>query len=148
MNKYPAWWDSTITVYNKFTDPTTYAIRWYKTVVEGAFWKNTGNKITINDVVLETNDIICRIRKDSRFLPKGEWVNVPNDHMGDYFTLAKEDIIVRGAITDDIDEYTTGHHSNDLLNKYKELGECLIIQQVADNTGTGRGQEHYYVRGV
>lgn len=148
MNNYPEWWNSTITVYNRFIDPTTYVVRWFKTFINGAFWKSTGNKVTINDVVIDTDNIICRIRKDDRFLPKGEWIAQPNDHMSDYFTLAKGDIIIRGEVLDDIDEYTTGHHSNDVLNKYKEFGECLVIQQVSNNTGDGLGQEHYYVRGV
>lgn len=148
MNKYPKWWDTTITIFNKFEDPTTYVIRWYKTKVEGVFWKNAGDKVNINGTVLETNNIICRIRKDNRYLPKGEWINKPNDEMANFFTLGKEDIIVRGDIPDIIDEYTTGIHSNDLLNKYKKLGECLVIERVSDNTGEGRGQEHYYVKGV
>lgn len=148
MNKYPTWWNTTITIFNKFEDPATYVIRWYKTTVQGVFWKNAGNKVNINGTVLETNDIICRIRKDDRYMDKGTWINIPNDQMENYFTLGKEDIIVKGDVPDIIDEYITGKHSNDLLNKYKQIGECLIIQQVSDNTGGGRGQEHYYVKGV
>ena len=67
-NIYPSWWNITLTVYNKFTDPTTDVISWYKHIIHGAFWKYTGNKVVIDESVLESNDIICRIRKDPQFL--------------------------------------------------------------------------------
>ena len=71
-NIYPEWWETTITVYNKFTDPQTKVVRWYKTVITGAFWKDVHEKVKIGQTVLETNSIICRIRKDDRFLEKQE----------------------------------------------------------------------------
>ena len=92
---YPAWWETTVTIYNKFQDPITKVVSWYRTVVDGTFWKYIGDKVTVGQTVLETNNIICRIRKDDKFLPKYEWVNVPNDKMKDYFTLGKGDIIIK-----------------------------------------------------
>ena len=67
--------------------------------------------------------------------------------MDDYFTLAPGDIIVKGIITDNIDEYTKGQRSSDLINKYKDLRGCIQIEDVALNVGVGRNNEHYYVRG-
>lgn len=148
MNNYPVWWDTTLTVYNKFEDPQTHIITWFRTVVENAFWKYVGDKVNIGKVVLETNDTICRIRKDSRFLPRHEWINKPNDQMGNYFTLGVNDIIVKGEVDDVIDEYTSGSRSTDLEKKYKGLQGCIKIQEVAVNTGPGRCNEHYYVKGV
>lgn len=101
---YPEWWDTTVTIYNKFQDPITRQYTWYRTVVEGTFWKDVGDKITVGQTVLETNTIICRIRKDDRFLPKHEWINVPNDKMGDYFTIGKGDIIIKGEVDDIVNE--------------------------------------------
>lgn len=148
MNNYPSWWNTTITIYNKYEDPITNLITWYSHTVEGAFWKYVGNKVVIDKVVLETKDIICRIRKDDNFLEKHEWIALPNDEMSKYFTLGQEDIIVKGQVDDVIDEYTSGKRSSDLKKKYKSLQGCMEIQQWADNTGGGRGNEHYYVKGI
>ena len=145
---YPEWWDTTVTIYNKFTDPLTQVVTWYRTVVDGVFWKYVGDKVTVGQTVLETNNIICRIRKDDRFLPKHEWVKKPNDKMSDYFTLSKGDIIIVGNVKDTVDEYQSGKRSNDLLKKYKDAQGCMSIERIAINVGAGRCNEHYYVKGV
>jgi hypothetical protein len=145
---YPVWWETTLTIYNKYEDPITNLITWYRTVVEGAFWKYVGDKITINDVVLETDNTICRIRKDARFLPRHEWIALPNDVMSDYFTLGKGDIIVKDEVDDDINEYQSGKRSTDLLSKYKNLQGCITVEEIAIDTGAGRCNEHYRVKGI
>lgn len=145
---YPAWWDTTITIYNKFIDPLTQVVTWYRHVVNGCFWKYIGNKVQVGSVTLSTNNTICRIPKQETFLEKHEWINVPNDQMDQYFTLAPQDIIVKGAVNDTIDEYTKGSRATDLLKKYKALQGCIEIQEYTNNTGAGRAQEHYLVNGV
>lgn len=147
-NHYPKWWDTTITVYNRYEDPLTQLITWYHTTLGNCFWKDVGNKISINDVVLESNGIICRIPKNDNFLEKYEWMDVPNDEMSEYFTLGQGDIIVRGVVTDNIDEYQSGYRSSDFLKKYKALQGCMQIEKVGNNTGVGRGLEHYFVQGI
>lgn len=146
--QYPVWWDTTVTVFNQYKDPTTKIVVWYKTVINGTFWKYVGEKVKIGNTVLETNTIICRIRKDDRFLEKYEWVKKPNDEMANYFTLAKGDIIVKGEVDDVIDEYTSGKRSTDLISKYKELQGCMSIEETAINIGAGRCNEHYLVKGI
>lgn len=148
MNNYPVWWDTQLTIYNKFIDPQTQIVTWYRTVVDNAFWKYVGDKITINDTVIETDNTIARIRKDDRFLPRHEWINKPNDEMSNYFTLGKEDIIVKGEVDDVINEYQSGKRSSDLVGKYKELQGCMTIQEIAINVGAGRCNEHYFVKGI
>ena len=147
MNHYPSWWNETITVYNKYTDPVTNLITWYRHVVTGAFWKNIGNKVTIDKTVIETDTIICRMRKDDTFLPKYEWIALPNDTMSDYYTLGRGDILVRGEVDDEVQEYTNGHKSTDLVHKYKDLQGCMTIDEVTINIEGGRGNEHYLARG-
>lgn len=147
-NVYPMWWDTTITIYNKYEDPQTHVVRWFKNVIEGAFWKYTGDKVVVGNVTLETKNTICRIRKDDRFLEKHLWINQPNDKMGNYFTLNVGDIIVKGSISDEIDEYTAGSRSNDLEKRYRNLQGCIRIEEVGINTGPGRCCEHYFVKGV
>lgn len=148
MNNYPSWWNTTVTIYNKYTDQQTQLVRWYRHVVDGTFWKYSGNKVVVGNTVLETKDIICRIRKDKNFREKHEWILIPNDEMENYFTLSQGDIIVKGKVDDVIDEYSSGHRSSDLKKKYKSLQGCLEIQEWANNTGGGRGNEHYFVKGI
>lgn len=148
MNNYPSWWDTTVTIYNRFEDPQTQLVTWHKHEVTGCFWKYSGNKVVIDTTVLDTNIIICRIRKDDSFLEKHEWSALPNDEMSNYFTLGQGDIIVKGSVDDTINEYQSGKRSTDLLKKYKALQGCMEIEEFSNNTGGGRGNEHYYVRGV
>ena len=147
MNNYPSWWNSTITVYNKNVDSVTNLVKWYRTVLSGCFYKNVGNKVKIGNNVLESDDIICRIPIQANYLAPKPWKDLSNIDRDDYFTLQGGDIVVFGEVEDEIDEYTAGKRANDLLKKYVSTG-CLTITQVADNTGGGRGQEHYYVKGV
>ena len=154
MNNYASWWNTTVTIYNRYEDPQTQVVVWHRHVIPGCFWKYSGEKVTIsagnasNTVTLDTNTIICRIRVNKKFLEKYEWVKVPNDKMSDYFTLGVGDIIVKGEIEDEINEYTSGKRSTDLKKKYKTLQGCMEIQEFSINTGGNRGNEHYYVRGI
>lgn len=147
-NYYPIWWDTTLTVFNKHVDSQTQVITWYKTVVENCFWKNAGIKVNINNVVIETDDTLCRIPKDDRFLEYDKWIEQPNDSKANYFTLRPGDIIVKGEVDDTINEYRNGQRSTDLLTKYKELQGCMTIKEVGINVGPGRCNEHYYVKGI
>lgn len=147
MNIYPSWWNITVTIYNKYQDPITDLITWYKHTVGGCFWKYTGNKVTINETVLETNDIICRIRKDDAFLENYVWINIPADQKPEFFTLNKGDIIIKGEVEDEIDEYSAGVHSSDIIKKYKNLQGCMVVSEFTINTDGGRCNEHYYVKG-
>lgn len=144
-NLYPSWWNITVTIYNKYTDPTTDLITWYKHKVDGVFWKYTGNKVVINESIIESNDIICRIRKDDKFLENYQWIET--EDKSEYFTLSKGDIIVRGDVDDEVDEYISGQHSSDLIRKYKNLQGCLVVSEITINTDGGRCNEHYYVKG-
>lgn len=147
-NIYPPWWETTITLYNRYEDPQTHVVRWFRHVINGTFWKYTGNKVVVNKVTLETDDTTCRIRKDDKFLERHLWLSKPNDEMGNYFTLGVGDIIVKGEVSDIIDEYTSGLRSNDLEKKYKNLQGCIRVKEVAINTGSSRCSEHYFVKGV
>lgn len=147
-SNYPIWWDTTVTIYNRYENSQTQLVSWYRHVVHNCFWKYVGDKINVNNVVLETNNIICRIPKNDSFREKYQWVEIPNDLITNYFTLGQGDIIVRGEVDDIIDEYTAQHRSNDLISKYKKLQGCMTIDQIAINTGVGRNNEHYFVKGI
>lgn len=145
---FPVWWETTITIYNKFVDSQTNVVSWFRTVVTDCFWQLTGTKATVGQVVLDSKTIVCRIPKDDRFLDKAEWIKLPNDEMDNYFTLGQGDIIVKGECDFVIDEYTKGHRSTDLLSKYREYEACMEINECSNNTGKGRTPiEHYLARG-
>ena len=148
MNNYAPWWDTTVTIYNRYIDPITNIVSWFKTTVANCFWKYTGDKVTVGETILETNNIICRIPKNDKFMESYLWVQLPNDEMANYFTLGQGDIIVRGEVADNIDEYRAGYRSSDFIAKYKTLQGCMEVEEVAINVGAGRGNEHYYVKGV
>ena len=148
MSSYPAWWDSTLTIYNKYENKLTNQITWYRTVLTDCFWKYTGNKVTVNDVVLETNNIIARIPEQETFMEKYLWVDLPSDQKENFFTLGEGDIVVFGEVEDEIDEYQTGHRSSDLLKKYKDLRGCMQIDGIALNVGTMRVDPHYWIKGI
>lgn len=144
---YPIWWESTVTIYNKYTDPQTDMVTWFKTVITDCYWHLVGNELSIGGTVIDSKSIVCRIPKDTRYKDKSEWIMLPNDQMKDFFTLGQGDIIVKGTCDFVINEYQSGHRSTDLLAKYREYQQCMEISEFADNTGVGRNNEHYVARG-
>ena len=145
---YPIWWDTAITIYNKYTDPNTQQVTWYRSKVDNAFWKYVYDKVTIGNTVLESNKIICRIREDANYMDKYLWVALSDENKAKYFTLGQGDIIVKGEVTDIVNEYVSGQRSTDLIEKYKELQGCFEIQKASNNTGAGRGLPHYLAQGI
>lgn len=146
MSKYPVWWDTTITVYNKHTDATTNVTTWYRTKLTGCFWKYVRNKAKLGETTLETESTVCRIPQNVTFMEKHLWEAL-KDKSGT-FTLGRGDIIVKGEVTDTINEYQSGSRSTDLIAKYKELQGCIEIDTVALDDGPGRCMPHYRVQGM
>lgn len=148
-NEYPIWWETTITIYNRYDDPTTDIVTWYRTVLHNCFWKASGDKVSIGQVILDSKSVLCRIPKNDSYMDRFEWIQLDttDEAKSDYFTLGIGDIIVKGECTDEINEYAAGKHSSELLEKYRPYQKCMEIEDLAINTGTGRNNEHYYVRG-
>ena len=146
MSNYPEWWDKTVTVYNKYKDPTTAVVTWHSTKIAGCFWKDVGVKLEVGNTSIVTSDIICRIPKQASYLSPFDWYEL-QDKSG-AFTLKQGDIIVLGEFNDEIDEYTRGQRSTDLLEKYHEIDSCMEIKKVAVDTMTGMLSPHYRIVGV
>lgn len=154
MSNFPfAWWDKTITLYNKYVDPTTQVVSWYRTVINNCFWKNVNETyyvgtrgISTTGVKLETKDIICRIPQDDRYVDKYTWETL--DDKSENFTLGNGDIIILGEVEDVIDETEKGSRSTDLVSKYKQYDKSLMIDKYTINTGTGVGMPHYRIVGA
>ena len=143
---YPIWWDTTITIYNKYTNAQS-VVSWYKTVVTDCFWKLSGSEVRVGDTVLDARASLCRIPKDTRFIEKQDWISLADEEKANHFTLAQGDIVVKGECDFVIDEYTKGHRSTDLLGKYREYQACFEITDYVNDTGLGRTTEHYLIRG-
>ena len=141
----PKWWDATLTIYNKYEDPDTNLVSWYKAIVNNCFWKYQGDKVVIGQTILESNTTICRIGKSNNFVEKHVWNQL--EDKSSKFTLAIGDIIIKGSVDDEVDEYTSGKRSTDLLNKYKENQGCIIVNSISLNDGIARNNKHYLVRG-
>lgn len=146
-NTYPVWWNTTVTLYNKYVDPLTHAVSWFRHVLTGCFWDNTGSMVTVGSVQLRSNDVICRIRENALYKAKAQWQALPNDTMGDYFTVAEGDILIRGEVNDVINEDARDHRATDLIAKYKDTQDCIVVKRFSDNTGAGRCMPHYYAIG-
>lgn len=147
MSNYPIWWEDTLTVYNKYTDPHTQLVTWYPTVLHNCFWKYERDRIVVGETVIESCKTICRIPQNAKFLERYQWENQTNDVMPQYFTLSEGDIIVKGEVNEDIDEGISGHRSSDFIAKYKALQGCIQIEAFSNNTKRGTNNKHYYVSG-
>ena len=148
MNVYGEWWDSTITLYNKFIDKETKKVSWYRTVIEECFYQHSQNEIVVGQAKIASDVSICRIKVNSLFKDKRDWNELPGELKAQFFTLAPGDIIVAGEVDFELDEYEKGKRSSDMMSEYKEWPGCFTIKSVNINVGKGRGNEHYHVRGV
>ena len=146
------WWDKTVTIYNKYVDPTNQRTSWFRTVVHNCFWKAENIVFSMGrygvstiGVLTENKTIICRIPQSENYVGKSGWKEL-EDKSGK-FTLADGDIIVLGEVSDTIDDYTPGLRHTDLISKYKAYDECLEIANYVDNVHEGVNLKHYRIVG-
>lgn len=137
-------WDKTITLYNRYEDEITGLIKWYRHILTDCFYKVTNNTVNVGGVQLQTDENIIRIPQQTKFLLPYKWVQLPNDEMQKYLTLQSGDLIFLGEISDEIDEYTQGKHSSDIIKKYSALGSVFIKSVNVNDFVPGA---HYLVRG-
>ncbi len=137
-------WNKTITLYNKSEDAETGIIKWYRQKLENCFYKVTQNKVNNGDTQVKTDDNIVRIPTQHNYCPPHKWILLTDEEKSRYMTLRGGDLIILGDITDEIDEYTEGIRSSDLIAKYSVLG-CVFINSV--NINDFILGAHYFVRG-
>lgn len=147
ISTYPIWWDSSITLYNRYENPITNMVTWYKTYISNCCIQSAKTMISGGQTVYNTDNNIIRIPQNDKFIEYADWINIPNDKQSEYFTLHQGDIIIKGTIDFDINEYEDGKRSTDLIDRYKQLGTCLTIDNWQNNTGNGRIAPHYFVSG-
>lgn len=137
-------WDKTITLYNRYEDEQTGIIKWYRHKLGKCFYKRTNNKVRVGDVQLQSDDTIIRIPAQSGYLPPFAWNDLPNDRKGNQMTLQSGDLIFLGNVSEEIDEYTSGKRSSDLITKYKALGSVFVSSVNINDFMPGA---HYLVKG-
>lgn len=148
MNTYASWWDDTITLYNRYVEPDTKKVSWYRHVISGCFYKHTVEKLTVGNTTIDANVSICRIRVSDDFIDKKSWMKLDESERAEKFTLSGGDIIVADETDFEIDDYVSGKRPSDLIKENKEWPGCFTIETVNINVGGGRGNEHYHVRGT
>lgn len=136
-------WNKTLTLYNKYEDESGL-IKWYRHKLEHCFYKATKNKVNVGNVQIESDQSIVRIPEQNNYLSPYDWTKLPEDKRSEYMTLQGGDLIFLGDIADQIDEYTKGARSSDLIAKYKTLGSMSIVPVNINNFAPGA---HYLVRG-
>lgn len=147
MNHYASWWNDAITLYCKYEDPVTKKVKWFRYIIEGCFYKHTVEKLTVGKTTIEGNSTICRIKVNENFVGKRDWMLLTDSERKEKFTLSTGDIIVRDFCHEELDEYLPGHRASDLIKACHAWPGCFTIESVNINTGGGRGNEHYHVRG-
>lgn len=146
-NYYPMWWDTTVTVYTKYENSDTKLITWYKTIIDGCFFKSTQARVQFSTNSIESPSLICRIPKQDNYISKLEWDRIDISLIPNVFSIGAGDIIIKGAVDDYINEYESGHRSSDLLTKYRAYDMALVVKSVTVDVGIGRVDEHYCIRG-
>ena len=130
--------------------------------------------MTVNNTVITSDSTICRIRVSEAFINPRDWDALPDeavigtsvigttigttigtsiigtsviDTKETRFTIRPGDIIIAGEVDFEIDEYTKGKRSSDLIAEYQSWPGCFTVETVSINVGGGRGNEHYSARG-
>lgn len=144
-NTYPFWWDKTITIFNKYVGDENKTM-WQRAVLSGCFWKYINTTTYVNNVKMQTKEVIVRIPKEDNYVPYLDWKTLAD--RTDKFTLHPGDFIVLGDVDDEIDEYTKGQRATDVLNKYKDACMGFQIETYIEDIGNGLYAEHYKITGI
>ncbi len=137
-------WNKTITLYNKFENEKTGLITWHRHKIEQCFFKGTCSRANVGNLQKFPSESIVRIPEQNNYLPPFEWLKLADGKRNEHITLQCDDIIVPADVSDEIDEYSQGTRSSDLLAKYKALG-VLSIKSL--NVNTVAPGAHYLIRG-
>lgn len=119
------YWDTTLTLYSRNIGADN-RVEWESTVIADCFWRRKALRERNSGAEFALNGFICRIP-------------------GDAVSVNIGDIIVSGHITDQIDEYTAGMRSADLIQRYQ--GRCMTVSEVHYNAAPFAALKHFYAEG-
>lgn len=126
LRSYPGWWNQTVTVYHR-TFAADNRIVWSRETVGGCFVGSPARSRHNDSARRDGNTLACRIPPPAP-------------------TLATGDIIVIGTCSDDVDDYTPGMRSTDLLAAHP--GAAFVVSELRDNTRAGLPLPHVYAGGA
>ena len=112
---------------------------WRRRVLRGCSWVRAHERVRDDGIVRYAASIVCRIPADPDYRSPGAWDAL--DAPEGTFTLAAGDILVRGAVEDEI---TEDFSAAALLKKY-ERGGAMVVQSAKENTAVP-GLAHYVAR--
>lgn len=119
------YWSETITLYHR-SEAANGAVSWKRSVHSGCFWQQRAMRERTEGAEFRPAGIVCR-------LPAPH----PDVQIGD--------IIIRGSVSAEIDEYASGKRSTDLLKRY--AGESMIVAELHRNMRGLAGTDHLYAGG-
>lgn len=138
----------TVTIYNRhqYTDAQTgkTKIKWFRTVLHNCYYSTKRIEVLNGNILSQADSYSVRIPENKKYRDTAAWKNMPLDLINKYFTISTGDVIVKGEISDDIED-TAGKRITDLIEKYKP--NCFTVKTFSDNTKIKFGA-HYAVGGV
>lgn len=119
-------WHHVVTIYHR-SMAADGTVTWTRTTRSGCFWQYGASQIVSQGAATGTANYTVRIPAPMPVIAVG-------------------DIVVRGTVTDTIDEYTPGSTSLDLLRRY--TGRVLTVGSINDDNDGTRAMPHTKVIGV
>lgn len=140
-------YNQTVTVYNCFRaedNPDNTKDIWQKTVLNNCFYKNVIGRSEYADKAPKMNSAYTvRIPASGKYKPYREWIQLPEEERGEFFTCSQKDIVVRGECTDEITG-SSPDTASQVLSRNKP--DAFVVTAFADNT-SHRLAKHYRLGG-
>lgn len=134
-----------VTLYNRRESKDTNGrtvVTWHRRAIPGCFWTRRNERIREGNSTTMSDVIVCKIPEDPDYREPSEWDVLP--YIGDLFTLAPGDIIVRGVVADQIG---AGLTSAALSDKHRRSG-VMTVTSAQNNARPGFPLGHYLAKGV
>lgn len=135
----------TITIYNCFKavdNPNNTKDTWFRTVLTDCFYKSSIVQTASGTNLSMASSYITRIPADKPYKQYAEWIALSDVEKANYFTVSVDDLVVNGAVTDEITGVSP-YTAVNIVSKYKP--DSFKIKTFSDNTdGVG---SHYRLAG-
>ncbi len=97
--------NTSATVYNKTVDYETDVVTYHRTVIPAVHWEDGCSISSKKNHEKTRSAFICidfSVSVGKAFLPPAQFAKLPTSEQGQYWTLACDDIIVKGTVADEI----------------------------------------------
>ena len=125
--KYPAWWKTAITLYNKVTE--NGKITYYRHVLDGCHYSKKRLTAADNGNLSAVSETVVRIRQNSAYMPPRAYADSGAAAQKTHFTLAPGDVVFHGVVSAEMAD-ETGKRPSDLLKKH----DGFTVKTCADNS--------------